>query len=313
MMNIPMSDHVAHYIVAQKTLGYRYDHNESVLKSFARFAQARGEYFVRSQSAIKWATRTRSASQPLQARKLRIVCAFAKWMNVNDSRHQIPPHDVLGPSTFPRRPPHLISIGNIHRLLDAALGLGPTGTIAPVTWYHLIGLVATTGMRISEALALTLDDFTSDGLIIRNSKFGKSRLIALHSSTWETLSRYLQVRCKEPTSDRHLFVIATGRPPSVRYAHSTFRALAEKIGIRKIGASRGPTFHSMRHGFAIRSLQALESEADASRHMLALATYLGHAQVSNTYWYLQATPELLSGIAQTTEQTHRDQCGGDHD
>ncbi len=312
-MKALMSDHVAHYVAMKQTLGYRFELNASVLRSFARFAQARDEDFIRSQSVIEWAAGTASAPQSLPARKLRIVCAFAKWMNAGDSRHEVPPQDLLGTSTYPRRPPHLISTGNIRKLMDAALDLGPAGSIAPLAWHHLIGLAATTGIRISEALALTLDDITSDGLIIRNSKFGKSRLIALHSSTRETLSRYLQARCKEPTGDSHLFVISTGRPPSIRHAHGVFRLLSVRIGIRKAGAPRGPTFHSLRHRFAVKSLQALEPGADVSRHMLALATYLGHARVSDTYWYLEATPALLGGIAQATEQTHRDRCGGGHD
>ncbi len=183
----------------------------------------------------------------------------------------------------------------------------------PFTWYYLIGLIATTGMRISEALGLKLDDIMTDGLIIRNSKFGKSRIIALHPSTEAALNRYLLMRDKKKITSEYLFVISTNQPPSVSYAGYVFSLLAQQVGLRKPDAPRGPTFHSLRHGFAVRSLQNLSSETDVDRHMLALATYLGHARVSNTYWYLESTPVLLRDIADATEQSHRQRCGGSHD
>ena len=312
-MTATMTEQIEHYIEMKQKLGYNFSAQTWMLRSFARFAQSRGESVVKSHTAISWAIASEAASQPQQAKKLQVVRAFACWMNVSDNCHEIPPQDILGSSTFIRKPPQLISIGNIQKLMDAALELELPGTIAPLTWHCLIGLIATTGMRISEALALTFNDITADGLVIRNSKFGKSRMIALHPSAWEALNSYLQVRYRQPTGDNHLFVIATGRRPSISYAQHIFRLLAEQIGIRKPGASHGPTFHSTRHAFVVRSLQNLEPDADVSRHMLALATYLGHAMVSYTYWYLEATPQLLGSIAQATEQTHQDRCGGCHE
>ena len=126
----------------------------------------------------------------------------------------------------------------------------PAGTIAPLTWHHLFGLIAVTGLRISEALALTLNDITPDGLVIRNTKFRKSRMVALHPSTRDALNRCLTVRRKEKTLDGHLFVITTGGLPSVDRAEQVFRELAEQTGIRKPGAARGPTPHSLRHSCA---------------------------------------------------------------
>ena len=190
----------------------------------------------------------------------------------------------------------------------------PAGTINPLTWHYLFGLIAATGLRIGEALALTLDDITPDGLIIRDSKFRKSRMVAMHLTTREALNRYLAVRCKGNTPDGHLFVLATGRPPNSRQAGTAFPNLTEKTGIRKPGATRGPTPHSLRHSFAIRSLENMEPGTDPSRHMLALATHLGHVDVSGTYWYLEATPVLLHGIAEAAERRHRAmKSGGSRD
>ena len=186
----------------------------------------------------------------------------------------------------------------------------PAGTIAPLTWHYLFGLVAATGLRIGEARALTFDDITPDGLIVRDTKFGKSRMVALHPTTRTALNRYLVARCKEKTQDEHLFVLGTGRPPGKTRASAVFLELAEQTGIREPGATRGPSSHSLRHSFAVRSLENLEPGADPGRHMLALATYLGHVDVSGTYWYLDSTPVLLRGIAEAAEQIH---MNGDSD
>ena len=190
----------------------------------------------------------------------------------------------------------------------------PAGTIAPLTWHNLFGLVAATGLRIREARALMLHDLTRDGLVIRDTKFGKSRLVALHPSVvCSALNRYLAARRKEKTLDEHLFVLGTGRPPGRCRTNEVFRELAERTGIREPGAPRGPTPHSLRHSFAVRSIENLDPGADPGRHMLALATYMGHTNISATYWYLEATPVLLHGIAEATERTHCMRRGGSHD
>ena len=193
----------------------------------------------------------------------------------------------------------------------AALSMPPVGTIAPLTWHYLFGLVAATGLRIGEARALTLDDITPDGLIVRDAKFGKSRMVALHPTTRDALNRYLVARRSETTLDGHLFVLGTGRPPSQTRVSAVFLELAEQTGIREPGATRGPSLHSLRHSFAVRSIENLDPGADPGRHMLALATYLGHANVSETYWYLESTTVLMHGIAEAAEQTHKN--GGSHD
>ena len=196
-------------------------------------------------------------------------------------------------------------------LLTAALSMPPAGTIAPLTWHYLFGLVAATGLRIGEARALTLDDITPDGLIVRDAKFGKSRMVALHPTTRNALNRYLVARRSETTLDGHLFVLDTGRPPSRTRVSAVFLELAEQTGIREPGATRGPSLHSLLHSFAVRSIENLDPGADPGRHMLALATYLGHANVSETYWYLESTTVLMHGIAEAAEQAHKN--GGSHD
>ena len=310
-MTTTITEDVRRFVAMKRKLGYRFTRSARLLQSFARFAEDRNEIFIRSETALAWATASTAASQSERVKNLHAVHAVACWLHAEDARHEVPPRDALG-HRFRRRPqPYLISIPDIRKLLAAALSMRPDGTIAPLTWHHLFGLIAATGLRIGEALVLTLDDITPDGLIIRDTKFGKTRMVALHPSTWDVLNRYLATRRKEKTPDGHLFVIASGRCPSRGYAEAVFRTLAEQTGIREPGAARGPTPHSLRHSFAVRSLENLDPGADPSRHMLALATYLGHTDVSNTYWYLESTPVLLRGIAEAAEQAHRN--GGSDD
>ena len=300
---IALTDHVERFVAMKRKLGYRFTRSSWwPLLSFARFAEDRGETFIRSATAVEWSLT--AGSQPLRVENLHRVHGFAYWLHAEDPRHEMPPRDALGHRSNHRSRPYLISVPDIRQLLTAALAMQPADTIAPLTWHYLFGLIAVTGLRIGEALRLTLDDITPDGLIIRDTKFGKSRMVALHPTVRDALDRYLTVRRKEKTPDAHLFVITTGGPPSIGWAEKAFRRLAEQTGIRKPGVSRGPTPHSLRHSFAVRSLTNLSSEAEPSRHMLALATYLGHADDASSYWYLESTPALLRGIAEAAEQAH---------
>ncbi len=306
-----LSDHVERFVAMKQKVGYRYTGNAYRLRSFARFAGQRKETVVRSGTVLEWASA--AASQSECVRKLHMVHILARWLHAEDASHEVPPRDAFGRVPTHRPPPCLIAVRDIRKLLQAALAMPPAGTIAPLTWHYLFGLVAATGLRIGEARALMLNDLNREGLVIRDSKFGKSRLVALHPSTRGALNRYLAARRKEKTLDEHLFVLGTGRPPSRTRTDVVFRQVAERAGIREPGVQRGPTAHSLRHSFAVRSIENLDRGADPGRHMLALATYLGHTNVSSSYWYLEATPVLLRGIAEAAEQAHCVRRGGSHD
>ena len=310
-MTMTIREEVGRFVAMKQKLGYRFVRSGQVLHSFASFAEARNETFIRSETAVEWASASAAASRSERVRKLRAVHDFGSWLHAEDARHEVPPRDALGRLNKRRPQPCLMSVPDIRKLLTAALSVGTGGTIAPLTWHYLFGLIAATGMRIGEALALTLEDITSDGLVIRDTKFGKSRMVALHPTTWDALNYYLEARLREKTPDRHLFVIASGRCPHRQYAAHVFRRLAVQAGIREPGAARGPTAHSLRHSFAVRSLESLAPGIDPSRHMLALSTYLGHVDVSSTYWYLESTPALLRGIAEAAEEAHAN--GGSDD
>ncbi len=166
----------------------------------------------------------------------------------------------------------------------------------------LLGLIAATGLRISEALALRLDDITTAGLVIRQTKFRKSRLVPVHGTTRCALGAYLIAREKRAGDDDAVFLSEweTGlRHPTVI---TTFLALVRGSGIHPGAGKRGPRIHDLRHTFAVRSLEECTGDREAvARHMLALSTYLGHAHLVDTYWYLQATPRLLADVAAQSE------------
>ena len=195
-----ITDHVERFVAMKQKLGYRFPSSAWPLQGFARFAEDRSETFIRSATAVEWASTARSQSQ--RVRMLHTVHALACWLHAEDVRHEVPPRDALGYRSRRRPKPHLISTPDIQKLLTAALSVPPHGTIAPLTWHYMFGLIAVAGLRIREALALTLNDVTPDGLVIRDTKFGKSRMVALHPTTRHALNRYLAVRRKEKTPDR---------------------------------------------------------------------------------------------------------------
>jgi integrase len=138
----------------------------------------------------------------------------------------------------------------------AALELAPKGSISPHTYHHLFGLLAATGLRISEALALKRNDLTDDGLIVRSGKLGKSRLLPIHPTTRQALNRYLAVRDRLNAGGDDLFAVTTGRAPQKSTVYQVFRRLAHQLGLRDLGRTPGPRVHDLRHTFAVRSLEA---------------------------------------------------------
>ena len=186
--------------------------------------------------------------------------------------------------------------------MNAALLCPNTPPFTCRTWHCLIGLMAVTGLRVSEAVGLRLGDFTEDGLVVRNAKFGKTRLLPLHPSTRRALDAYLAGRLAVPGSGDALFVTAAGNPPTTGNVRKMFIAAGRRCGLRGEPGTAGPRLHDLRHGFAVRALERLPDDADVGRHTLALSTYLGHANLLGTYWYLEATPTIMRGIAHRIER-----------
>jgi integrase len=169
----------------------------------------------------------------------------------------------------------------------------------------LVALLATTGLRISEALNLQLADVTPDGLLIRETKFRKCRLLPLHETAQLGLHRYLAARARTNPVASEVFVTSQGTRLPYPTVHEVFRKLLRSIGLLDRPGRGGPRIHDLRHAFTIHSLEQFAGNREAvSQHTLALSTYLGHVGVTSTYWYLQATPKLMQDIAFTTETLH---------
>ena len=217
---------------------------------------------------------------------------------VEDDRHELPSANHFG-ARKRRRPPHIYSAAELDRLIEAALQLRPKGLRAQ-TYATLIALLAATGLRISEALKLTIADVTPDGLMIRETKFRKTRLVPLHGTTASALQRYLALR-RSLADDDPVFIGMRGGPLRYIAVKETFDRLAGKAGI-VTATRRRPRLHDLRHTFAVRALQASPvGRSRSGAHMVALSTYMGHVNIYATYWYLEATAELMRSVATAGE------------
>ena len=290
---------VQSYLAVRRATGFDLQSQGTTLKSFATFSDAKGKSHVCSETAIEWAGCASSISR--RARRLGEVIRFARYMRAEDARHQIPP-PVFGTEKYRRPVPFILSPDDIQRLLEAASQLGPAGSLRGHTYRTFFALLACTGLRVSEAIRLRFEDITPDGLVIRRSKFHKSRLIPIHETAKAALEDYFRIRRPFAPFDDHMFVSLQRKPILINSAEVAFRTTVEKVGLpRGPGLSR-PTLHSLRHTFAVRALETCPDGRDRiTRHMLALSTYLGHSSVAFTYWYLEATPDLMKNIVQACE------------
>lgn len=292
-----MLETIETYLALRRTTGFAMSNAEHLLKSFGAFAAERGQTHVHTQTAIDWAALGPSIAQ--RDARLKAVCRFARHIRIEDARHELPPANHFG-TRKRRRPPHIYSGTEISRLIEAAGQLRPQGGLRSLTYATLIALLAATGLRISEALKLTFTDITSDGLLIRETKFRKTRLVPLHETAAAGLQGYLERR-GPGSGDDPVFADMHGRPLRYIAVKETFDRLVAKVGIRSTSGLR-PRLHDLRHTFAVRALQGSPSgRTGCGAHMVALATYMGHVNIYSTYWYLEATADLVRDIAVSGE------------
>lgn len=296
-----LSQAVQSYLELRRALGFELKEVGYQLQSFARFAEARQQRFVRTPTALEWAGL--GASPPQRARRLGTVIRFARHLHAEDARHDVPPEGVYGPQKGPRPPPFIFTPTQIQQLLEATSTLRPHNSLRPVTYRTLFALLACTGLRVSEAIGLTLADFTPEGLVIRQSKFRKSRLVPLHETARAALDAY-RVRRRTFTAGRdRLFLSERGQPLRYYNVRQAFRTTLRRARISDPSGRRRPSLHSLRHTFTVTALETCPEGRDAiGRHTVALSTYLGHYKTTATYWYLEATPSLLGDIADATER-----------
>ncbi len=296
-----LSDDCAYYVELRRAMGFKFRLQSCLLRNFTAFAEARGDCYVRTETVLAWAAEAPSAAQRRQ--RLLIVRRFARQMQAEDERYEVPPAQVFGRPKRERRVPYIYTLEEIRCLLNAAAELTPKDSIRPATYVTLFALIVSTGLRISEALALQLDDVTPAGLVIRHTKFRKSRLVPLHTTAERGIEHYLDLRRRVGGSDLSVFISLWGSGLSYSTVYAVFLELMRSIGLRGGPGTPGPCIHDLRHTFAVRALEQSDGvgSEEVGRHTLALSTYLGHAHPSDTYWYLQATPKLLNGISRAGE------------
>lgn len=283
-----------------RALGFKFRTQHALLRLFVAHAEGLGDEFIDSRHVIDWAAQAPSAAQ--RRNRLLTVRRFALALRAENGRHEVPPADAFGVTGPRRRKPHIYAPEEIIRLLAAAARIEPAASLRASTYETLFGLLAATGMRVSEALALQVTDIMPDGLLIRATKFQKSRLLPLHDTVRVALDRHLQHRARITLFGDSLFTSTSHGPLPYDTVSGAFRRLARSIGFRGGPGKPGARIHDLRHTFAVRSLEGCAPERHAiARHLVALSTYLGHARIADTYWYLEATPVLLREVATAGE------------
>ncbi|MBK7665806.1 MAG: tyrosine-type recombinase/integrase [Sterolibacteriaceae bacterium] len=286
------------YLATRQAVGFRLKEVAQHLRSFAAYSVAQGQCYLKAQTAIDWAGQAGSVHQ--RARRLGDVIRFARYVRAEDEHHELPPA-VFGREHRQRPTPYILTDEQIRQLIAVAAQAGYR-TLRRQTYSTLFALLSCTGLRVSEVIRLRYEDITPDGLMIRATKFQKCRLVPLHETTQAALERYLRQRRPYAPLDDHVFISLRRKPLLISDVESAFRTVACKLGLPTGRGQRHPTPHSLRHAFAVRALQTCPDGRDhIAKHMLMLSTYLGHSKAALTYWYLEAVPELMRGIADCSE------------
>jgi integrase len=282
------------YLTVRRVLGFILAEPSRLLRKFVVYAEQEDTSFITTELAVRWAIQ--SDCQPAQwANRLSMVRRFACYMSALDARTEIPPQDLL-PHRFRRPQPYLYTDEEITHLIKAAQMLPSPLRLRGTTYSTLYGLIAVTGMRVSEPVGLDRDDVDLNRgiLTVRRTKFGKTRMLPLHASTLEALRRYVDRRDRLFPRTRSFFVSERGTRLTVWSVEKTFVLLSRQIGLRSPEDSYGPRLHDLRHRFAVQTLlRWYRTDIDVERHLPELSTYLGHVHVADTYWYISAVPELL--------------------
>jgi site-specific recombinase XerD len=294
------------YIRMRRHLGFKMRHEERRLRRFVSFMELHNASYITTKLALKWATEPTDAQRATWAERLMCIRVFARYCSGADPRTEVPPLGLM-PFRPQRATPYLYSEEEIRGLMGAARALPPHGGLRGLTYRCLFGLLTVTGLRISEALALTRDDVDlKNGLLtIRGAKFGKQRLIPLHASACRALACYARQRdaLLNPPYAANFLLCASGRPPEVSTVRRVFYQLSRRTGLRGSSDRRGPRLQDFRHRCATEILvEWYQAGVDVERRLPVLSTFLGHGHISETFWYLSGSSELLEQAARRLEK-----------
>jgi integrase/recombinase XerD len=293
--------HIDAYLNLRGSLGLQTEITGYYLRELSNYVEAQGfSWPIRTQTILEWiSAASPHCGLPGQRTRLTQARCFLKHLKAS-----VPDTEVPGPGLLPHQPrpkPRWYSAEEITELLQATLRLWEPGSLSQRTPYLIIGLLASTGLRAGEVIALTVDDVRLGAeppqLYIRKAKFYKSRIVPIHSSTADQLRAYVQernqVKLRQPS--KAFFITGRRLPLSYSALRRMFRQLVQSVGIKNGGGKRGPLLHSFRHGFAVQRLLAWYADNLDVRALIPhLSVYLGHLSKEETYWYLTATPELLT-------------------
>jgi integrase len=301
-----MRDALRDYLAMRRALGFKLVSDGTALLSFVAFLEEAQADYISTAIALAWAKIPTSVQPAQWSKRLGFVRGFARYCSAFDPRNEIPPVGLL-PFEYQRQAPYNFSDKDIEALLLAALALRAKDGLANHTYHCLLSLLSVTGMRISEALNLTLDDVDLvDGILtINSSKFGKSRMVPLHFSTVTALVDYRERRGRFLAGRQvaHWFVNRGGAKLLCDTVDAMFRRLADKLGLVGEKGKRRPRIHDLRHRFAMQTLMRWYDDGqDIERRLPVLSAYLGHVEVRNTYWYLSSFPELLAAAKDRLER-----------
>jgi integrase len=300
-----MHERVEDYLVTRRNLGYQLKVEGEELFRFARFADENGSNKALTlEIAVAWAKSSKKVSNICPARRLETIRGLAKFCALFEPETQIPPPGLLGRG-HRRVAPHIYTEEELSDLMQAATKLSPQNGLRPLTMQYLIGLLSATGLRISEALRLNRSDVDLERklLLIRETKFCKSRYVPLHQTTADALTQYGRIRDRfTPAGTNAFFLFDNGRPPNYRQALYAFQSIRSQLGWDR-NSKRLPRLHDIRHTFACnRLLLWYQQGIDVNNAILLLSVYLGHSKISDTYWYLTAIPSLMAIAAERFER-----------
>jgi len=298
--NLLIQKAVQRYLDERRQLGFDLRIAGRQLMRFARYADFHGHIGpLTIEIQLNWAREHVRRSGPITwARRLEVVRPFAAYYRQFEPGTEIPERLTFGHG-HRRRTPHIYTDQEICDLLELSERLLPRGGLRPLTYYTMFGLIAATGLRLSEALHLNDEDVDLKGatLTVRETKFKKSRYLPIHPSVMRALCDYRRVRdhavkCEAAGT---FFVSPTGGALSSPSVHGVFAHLRKKMKWKARGEHPHPRIHDLRHTFAVRRIKLWHQSGESTNHgMLWLSTYLGHAKITDTYWYLTATPELMA-------------------
>jgi integrase/recombinase XerD len=305
-----LTQHLDDYLAVRHSFGYDLSSSARVLRGFVAFADREATDHITVDLFLRWKAAFGKASNNTWSARLGMVRLFAKWLQGHDPRTEVPPAGLI-PGKLRRGRPYIYSDSEIAAIVTRAEGLRSRYDLRGWTCSTLFGLIAVTGLRINEAIALDEGDVDLDeGVItVKRGKNGTARFVPLAPSTVARLRAYRAERTRLlGATTGPFFMIESGERPTDCCARYNFAIVSQDLGLRApqrfCKHGRGPRIHDLRHTFAVRTIMGWYRKGlDPDREMIKLSTYLGHVKPEHTYWYIEAVPELLQLASARAERS----------